>query len=86
MLAGNSIHCDRGFIQKYMPDFLSWLHYRIIDVSSVESVARLKIDLSEILLCRLVHRSCVIFKAYHFENFDFEILVEGEGHDTSRHF
>jgi len=38
-LAGNSIHCDRKFIEKYMPNFLEHLHYRIIDVSSVRNVA-----------------------------------------------
>lgn len=38
-LAGNSIHCDRKFIEKYMPKFLEHLHYRIIDVSSIRNVA-----------------------------------------------
>ena len=34
MLAGNSIMQDRLFIDKYMPDFSSRLHYRMLDVSS----------------------------------------------------
>jgi len=39
-LAGNSIHMDRMFLQKYMPEFLNYLHYRIIDVSSIKELAR----------------------------------------------
>ncbi|KAL5249057.1 hypothetical protein ACHWQZ_G018034 [Mnemiopsis leidyi] len=38
-LAGNSIHTDRRFIEKEMPKFLEWLHYRIIDVSTVRNIA-----------------------------------------------
>ncbi|KYG62468.1 oligoribonuclease [Bdellovibrio bacteriovorus] len=34
VLAGNSIMQDRLFIDKYMPDFSSRLHYRMVDVSS----------------------------------------------------
>lgn len=34
MLAGNSIMQDRLFIDKYMPDLGSRLHYRMLDVSS----------------------------------------------------
>lgn len=34
VLAGNSIMQDRLFIDKYMPDFASRLHYRMLDVSS----------------------------------------------------
>jgi oligoribonuclease len=33
-LAGNSIHMDRMFLHKYMPEILEYLHYRILDVSS----------------------------------------------------
>jgi oligoribonuclease len=39
-LAGNSIHCDKQFLQKYMPDFMKQLHYRIIDVSSIKELCR----------------------------------------------
>ncbi|KAL4228267.1 Oligoribonuclease [Mactra antiquata] len=39
-LAGNSIHADRMFLIKYMPDFLNHLHYRIIDVSTVKELTR----------------------------------------------
>jgi oligoribonuclease len=34
VLAGNSIMQDRLFIDKYMTDFSSRLHYRMVDVSS----------------------------------------------------
>jgi len=33
-LAGNSVWQDKAFLQKYMPDITSYLHYRILDVSS----------------------------------------------------
>ncbi|KAJ8304069.1 hypothetical protein KUTeg_017652 [Tegillarca granosa] len=33
-LAGNSIHVDRQFLEKYMKKFMNHLHYRIIDVST----------------------------------------------------
>ena len=39
-LAGNSIATDRTFITKYMPDLDNYLHYRMIDVSSIKELAR----------------------------------------------
>lgn len=40
-LAGNSIHQDRRFLAKYMRKLEDYLHYRIVDVSTVkELVAR----------------------------------------------
>ncbi|MDQ6950667.1 MAG: oligoribonuclease [Mariprofundales bacterium] len=40
-LCGNSIHQDRRFLVRYMPQLNGWLHYRNIDVSTVkELVAR----------------------------------------------
>ena len=40
-LCGNSVHHDRRFIVKYMPKLSAFLHYRIVDVSTVrELVAR----------------------------------------------
>jgi len=38
-LAGNSIHVDRTFLGREMPEFLSYLHWRIIDVSTVKELA-----------------------------------------------
>ncbi|KAI9500259.1 rna exonuclease [Coemansia spiralis] len=40
ILAGNSVHADRAFLRRLMPELTSFLHYRIIDVSSVKELAR----------------------------------------------
>lgn len=39
-LAGNTIGTDRMFINRYMPELDSHLHYRNIDVSSVKELSR----------------------------------------------
>ena len=39
-LCGNSIATDRWFIARDMPELDTWLHYRMIDVSSVKELAR----------------------------------------------
>jgi oligoribonuclease len=39
-LAGNSIATDRGFIARDMPDLDTYLHYRMIDVSSIKELCR----------------------------------------------
>lgn len=39
-LAGNSIHVDKTFLVKYMPQFMDHLHYRIVDVSTVKELCR----------------------------------------------
>jgi len=39
-LCGNSIATDRWFIARDMPVLDAWLHYRMIDVSSVKELAR----------------------------------------------
>lgn len=39
-LAGNSIATDRGFIARDMPKLDSFLHYRMIDVSSIKELCR----------------------------------------------
>lgn len=39
-LAGNSVGTDRTFIARDMPELNDYLHYRIIDVSSVKELAR----------------------------------------------
>jgi oligoribonuclease len=38
MLAGNSISQDKLFIETYMKRFAKFLHYRIIDISSMKAV------------------------------------------------
>jgi oligoribonuclease len=39
-LAGNSVHADRAFLRRYMPALEAYLHYRIVDVSTVKELAR----------------------------------------------
>nr|WP_206036794.1 oligoribonuclease [Rhodococcus sp. BL-253-APC-6A1W] len=39
-LAGNSIGTDRGFITRDMPELDSYLHYRMVDVSSIKELCR----------------------------------------------
>lgn len=38
LLAGSSIWMDRSFLQQYMPRVVDYLHYRMIDVSSVKEL------------------------------------------------
>jgi len=38
-LCGNSIHQDRRFIHRYMPLLDSFLHYRLIDVSTLKELS-----------------------------------------------
>ncbi|KII95701.1 hypothetical protein PLICRDRAFT_34642 [Plicaturopsis crispa FD-325 SS-3] len=40
VLAGNSVHADRSFLQEEMPEVIDWLHYRIVDVSSIKELCR----------------------------------------------
>ncbi|CAK89541.1 unnamed protein product (macronuclear) [Paramecium tetraurelia] len=39
-LAGNSVYMDRLFVMKNMPKLDQFLHYRIVDVSSVQLLCR----------------------------------------------
>ena len=39
-LCGNSIATDRTFLVKHMPELDAYLHYRMIDVSSIKELAR----------------------------------------------
>lgn len=39
-LCGNSIWQDRRFLARYMPTLESYMHYRIVDVSSIKELAR----------------------------------------------
>ena len=39
-LCGNSIATDRGFLTRDMPELDEWLHYRMVDVSSIKELAR----------------------------------------------
>ena len=40
LLAGNSIGTDKMFLARYMPKVIDYLHYRVIDVSSIKELAR----------------------------------------------
>ena len=40
VLAGNSIHQDRRFLERYFPTFHGYLHYRMVDVSSFKEMVR----------------------------------------------
>ncbi|MBU8896773.1 oligoribonuclease [Corallococcus sp. H22C18031201] len=40
ILAGNSIHTDRRFLAEYMPMLDRYLHYRMVDVTSLKVLAR----------------------------------------------
>jgi oligoribonuclease len=39
-LCGNTVHQDRRFMALYMPAFEAYLHYRIVDVSTLKELAR----------------------------------------------
>ncbi|EMD33121.1 hypothetical protein CERSUDRAFT_87446 [Gelatoporia subvermispora B] len=36
VLAGNTVHMDKAFLEKEMPEIVKWLHYRLVDVSSIK--------------------------------------------------
>ena len=39
-LAGNSVGTDKMFLARDMPEVIDYLHYRIIDVSTIKELAR----------------------------------------------
>ncbi|CAB4849446.1 unannotated protein [freshwater metagenome] len=39
-LAGSSVYVDRGFLARDMPELDAFLHYRLIDVSSIKELVR----------------------------------------------
>jgi oligoribonuclease len=40
VLAGNSVWQDRTFLDKYMPSIVGYLHYRLVDVTTIKELAR----------------------------------------------
>ncbi|CAG9787905.1 unnamed protein product [Diatraea saccharalis] len=58
-LGGNSVYMDRLFIQKYMPKLNSYLHYRVIDVSTIKELAKrwFQKDYSSVPQKKFQHRS-----------------------------
>jgi oligoribonuclease len=39
-LAGSSVYVDRGFLARYVPALDEYLHYRLVDVSTIKELAR----------------------------------------------
>lgn len=39
-LAGSSVYVDRGFLAAYMPDLDAYLHYRLVDVSTIKELTK----------------------------------------------
>lgn len=39
-LAGNSVGSDKKFLDRFMPDLMALLHYRVIDVSTLKELSR----------------------------------------------
>ncbi|KXS13213.1 exonuclease family protein [Gonapodya prolifera JEL478] len=39
-LAGNSVHADKMFLVREFPEVVEWLHYRIVDVSTLKELVR----------------------------------------------
>ncbi|WFD44253.1 Phosphatidylinositol 3,4,5-trisphosphate-dependent Rac exchanger 2 protein [Malassezia psittaci] len=39
-LAGSTVHADKRFLEKFMPEIIDHLHYRIVDVSSIKELVR----------------------------------------------
>ena len=39
-LAGSSVYVDRGFLARYLPELDEYLHYRLVDVSTIKELAR----------------------------------------------
>ncbi len=57
-LCGNTVWQDRRFLKAYMPTLEDWLHYRIVDVSTVKELARRwKPDLAEGFRKQNTHRA-----------------------------
>jgi oligoribonuclease len=40
VLCGNSIHQDRRFLDRYFPVLNGYLHYRMVDVSTLKELAK----------------------------------------------
>jgi len=56
-LCGNSIHQDRRFINRYMPAIDQWLHYRMIDVSTVKELVSRWYGADKIVVKKDGHRA-----------------------------
>ncbi len=55
-LCGNTIWQDRRFLSRYMPELESYLHYRMVDVSSIKELAkRWRPDVANAVVKRAEH-------------------------------
>ncbi|KAK9470622.1 uncharacterized protein V1510DRAFT_422567 [Dipodascopsis tothii] len=43
ILAGNSVHMDKEFMRKDMPSVVQYLHYRLVDVSTISELGKRRI-------------------------------------------
>jgi oligoribonuclease len=57
VLCGNSVWKDRAFLQRYMPGLLAFLHYRLVDVSTIKELVRRWYPSSAAPTKREVHRA-----------------------------
>lgn len=39
-MAGNTVYIDRMFLNKYMPTAANYIHYRLIDISTIKELAK----------------------------------------------
>lgn len=39
-MAGNSVYMDRLFLREFMPELDEFLHYRLVDVSTIKELSR----------------------------------------------
>lgn len=80
-LAGNSVYMDRMFLLKYMPSLTDYLHYRIIDVSTVKELCRYRIKsnhsiyLSALHNCRDLEIAEVRFLFCYIFHYCYRIIV-----------
>uniref|UniRef100_A0A8C4GG64 Oligoribonuclease, mitochondrial n=1 Tax=Dicentrarchus labrax TaxID=13489 RepID=A0A8C4GG64_DICLA len=77
-LAGNSVHADKRFLDKYMPQFMYHLHYRIIDVSTIKELCRALDDIWESIK-ELQYYRANVFKA----STEGKKIVENGGSNNS---
>jgi oligoribonuclease len=40
ILAGNSVHADKVFLEREMNPIINYLHYRIVDVSTIKELSK----------------------------------------------
>ena len=56
-LCGNSVWNDKIFLIKYMPQITNYLHYRLIDTTSVKQIVRYSTGIEEPYIKAKTHRA-----------------------------